>query len=387
MRDDRVHCFGGFVTQTINTHQLADHIERGDELPFILDVRAPDAFDRWKIEGKRPLETLNIPYWSALEDIDALAAQVPEEGDVVIVCAHGGSSAMVAEMLNRPNITNLAGGMDAWANTLVARTIWDDGTHFVIQLDRTAKACLSYAVGARGHEMAVIDGAADLNQYLAIAEQMDATLTHVFDTHLHADHISLGRDLREHTSATYHIAEGDADGAAFIYEALVDGQEFKFGEMDLIVRSVATPGHTPGSTSLEVGGKFLMTGDAVFVSGVGRPDLGGETEPWARDLFHTIHDKLAKLDHDLEVCPAHYTSRSESVEDGTLRRNLGDLLENDPVVSIADEDEFVAHVVSHLGTPPAIYDDIRKVNLGRLTPTEQEAKELEVGRNECALSK
>jgi glyoxylase-like metal-dependent hydrolase (beta-lactamase superfamily II) len=150
---------------------------------------------------------------------------------------------------------------------------------------------------------------------------------------------------------------------------------------------VATPGHTPGSTSLEVHGRYLMTGDAVFVTGVGRPDLGGETEPWAKDLFNTIHVKLSPLDPELEVCPAHYTSRTESLADGTLRRRLGDLLENDPVVSIADEAEFIDHVVSHLGEPPAIYADIRKVNLGVLQPDADKAKELEVGRNECALSK
>lgn len=375
------------MTASMTTDELARRIEDPAENLFILDVRAPDAFDRWKIEGKVPLDSVNVPYWAALEDITKISSQVPEDQDVVVVCAHGGSSAMVADMLARDNVVNLDGGMDAWATTLVPRVLFDDGKHFVVQFDRTAKACLSYAVGARGHEMAVIDPAADMAPYLALAEEMNAEITHCFDTHLHADHISIARDIRERTGATYHIAEGDAETAAFLYKPLKDGEVFTFGDVDLIVRSVATPGHTPGSTSLEVAGRFLMTGDAVFVSGVGRPDLGGETDPWARDLFHTIHDKLAHLDHDLEVCPAHYTSRSESQDDGTLRRRLGDLLEFDPVVSIADEEAFVSHVVSHLGTPPAIYNDIRKVNLGRMTPDTQQAKELEVGRNECALTK
>ena len=129
-----------------------------------------------------------------------------------------------------------------------------------------------------------------------------------------------------------------------------------------------------------------MTGDAVFVTGIGRPDLGGQTEPWAIDLFHTIHDRLAHLDHGLEVAPAHYTSRSEAREDGTLVRQLGDLLVNDPVVSIDDEREFVDYVVSHLGTPPGEYSEIRRINLGMVEPTDDEVRELEVGRNECALS-
>lgn len=375
------------MTASMTTDELARRIESEASAPYILDVRAPDAFDQWKIEGKVPVDTTNIPYWTALEDIEALSSQLPEDREIVVVCAHGGSSGMVSDMLGQPNVVNLHGGMDAWATTLVARTLWDDGTHFVVQFDRTSKACLSYAVGARGGEMALIDPAADMAPYLDLASRMSASITHSFDTHLHADHISIARDIREHTGADYHIAEGDAETAAYAYQPLRDGETFTFGGMDLVVRSVATPGHTPGSTSLEVAGRFLMTGDAVFVSGVGRPDLGGETEPWAKDLFHTIHDKLAMLDHDLEVCPAHYTARSESEADGTIHRQLGDLLTHDPVVSITDETMFVEHVVSHLGTPPAIYGDIRKVNLGLTTPTQDEAKELEVGRNECALSK
>ena len=70
-----------------------------------------------------------------------------------------------------------------------------------------------------------------------------------------------------------------------------------------------------------------------------------------------------------------------------MRRELADLLDNDPVVSIADEAEFVDYVVSHLGEPPEVYAKIRLVNLGLTAPDAEMAKELEVGRNECALTK
>ncbi|MBT8207074.1 MAG: MBL fold metallo-hydrolase [Acidimicrobiia bacterium] len=374
------------MSSSITTDDLAQRIDDPARAPFILDVRANEAFDRWKIEGKTDVPTLNIPYWAAIADMAPVMEQLPAHQEVVVVCAHGGSSAMVAEMMDRTNVHNLEGGMDRWANTLVPRTLMDDDTHFVIQLDRVAKACLSYAVGARGGTMGIIDPSADVERYLAVAEEMDATITDIFDTHLHADHVSVARKLAAHTQATYHIAEGDAFEAKYDYAALQDGEEFTFGEMKMVVRSVATPGHTPGSTSLEVAGKYLMTGDAVFVSGIGRPDLGGETEPWARDLFHTIHDRLAPLDHDLQVCPAHYSSRTEAGDDGAIKRQLGDLLENDAIVSMADEEEFVQYVVEHLGTPPGQYGDIRKVNLGIIEPDDEMLKELEVGRNECALT-
>ncbi len=374
------------MTSTMSTTELARRVDDPDSAPFVLDVRAPDQFARWRIDGKAHPATLNVPYWTALTDGGTVAPHLPPDGDVVVVCAHGGSSAMVVETLDLPNLRNLEGGMNAWAVTLVPHVLADDGSHVVVQLDRIAKACLSYVVAGRGDSMAVIDPAADLDTYLELARSFDATITHVFDTHLHADHISLARRLCEATGAEYHIAPGDVEGATFPHRPLEDGERFLVGEMEIVVSSVATPGHTPGSTSLEVDGRFLMTGDAVFVTGIGRPDLGGETEPWARDLFHTIHRRLASLRPGLEICPAHYSTREEAGPDGSVRRALGDLLANDPVVSIADEEEFVAYVVGHLGTPPPTYHDIRKVNMGWLEVDTEGARTLEVGRNECALS-
>lgn len=371
---------------SITTSELARKVDDAQQAPFILDVRSPDQYERWQIEGKVKPETVNVPYWTAIEEDEETKALIPDDRDVVVVCAKGDSSDLVVDVLGLSRMVNLDGGMDAWANTLVPHTLLDDGKVFMVQIDRIAKACLSYVIGERGAEMAVVDPAADLEPYLEISREMDAPITHVFDTHLHADHVSLASQLAKRAGAMYHIAEGDAQGADMDYRPLLDGEVFELGSVKLIVRSVATPGHTPGSTSIEVDGRFLLTGDAVFVTGIGRPDLGGETEPWARDLFHTIHHRLAGLDHALEVCPAHYTSRAESREDGTLRRQLGDLLVNDPVVSIANEEEFVSYVVSHLGTPPGEYSEIRRINMGWDTPTSDRVRELEVGRNECALT-
>jgi glyoxylase-like metal-dependent hydrolase (beta-lactamase superfamily II) len=377
---------GGALANSITAADLALRVDDPETAPFVLDVRAPDQFEAWQIEGRVKPETINVPYWTAIVDDEETKALIPADRDVIVVCAKGDSSEFVVDTFGMDNLANLAGGMDDWATTLVPHTLHDDGTQVVIQLDRIAKACLSYVVGERGQELAVIDPAADVDAYLRLAEDLDAEITHVFDTHLHADHVSLALELAERTGAVYHISEGDAEEATFDYAALQDGEVFEFGGTKLIVRSVATPGHTPGSTSLEVEGRFLMTGDAVFVTGIGRPDLGGQTDPWARDLFHTIHDRLAKLDHSLEVAPAHYTTRLEAKPDGTLRRELGDLLVNDPVVSIDDEAAFVEYVVTHLGTPPGEYDEIRKINLGMIDPTDDQVRELEVGRNECALS-
>lgn len=373
------------MTHTISPLDLARRLDDATSVPFVLDVRAPDQFDRWRVEGSFKPETRNVPYWTALEDVDTTVSTLPPDQEVVVICAHGGSSGMLVDMIDLPQVVNLDGGMKAWAQTLVPHTLLDDGRGFVVQFDRIAKACLSYAVGTREATMCVVDPAVDPEIYLRHAAKYNAEITDVFDTHLHADHVSVARRLANETGARYHISEGDAEEATFHYSPLVDGERFTFGGVEMVVRSVATPGHTPGSTSLEVAGRFLLTGDAIFVTGVGRPDLGGQTEPWARDLFHTIHDRLAGLSSDLLVCPAHYTSRGESNEDGSISRPLGDLLVNDPVVSISDESSFVDYVVSHLGEAPSVYADIRRVNLGIEAVGAERIEELEVGRNECAL--
>ena len=163
----------------ITTTDLARLVDDSERAPFVLDVRAPDAFERWKIEGKVPISAINIPYWTALAEEATVKPQLPVDREVVVVCAHGGSSDLVVETLGLPNLRNLEGGMDAWATTLVPHTLWDDGTHFVVQFDRIAKACLSYAVGARGGTMAIIDPAADVEAYVVLAAEMSAQITDV----------------------------------------------------------------------------------------------------------------------------------------------------------------------------------------------------------------
>jgi len=85
------------------------------------------------------------------------------------------------------------------------------------------------------------------------------------------------------------------------------------------------------------------------------------------------------------VCPNHHTARRESGDEGTIRRSLGDLLANDPVVSKTDGGDFIAHQVSHLGDPPEVYAKIRLVNLGLEAPGLEMAREPEVGGNQCGL--
>lgn len=97
-------------------------IEKSDagELFLLLDVRNDDEYEAWKVEGRRPIETLHIPYFDFVEEPE-LVAQVPSDGrEALVICAKGGSSEFVAEMLREAgvNAKNVEGGMIAYGDYL-----------------------------------------------------------------------------------------------------------------------------------------------------------------------------------------------------------------------------------------------------------------------------
>jgi glyoxylase-like metal-dependent hydrolase (beta-lactamase superfamily II) len=158
---------------------------------------------------------------------------------------------------------------------------------------------------------AVVDARADdVEAYIEFAAAKGLRLTHVIDTHVHADHRSGGPELARRTGAAYCVHES-AD-VAFPFTALRDGDEIELGNTRL--RVLHTPGHSPDSVCLVVTDLkrgiepwFVMTGDTLFVGAVGRPDLPGHAAENAAQLHASLHDKLLSLPDDLEIYPAHFS--------------------------------------------------------------------------------
>ena len=119
---------------------------------------------------------------------------------------------MIAEMLSEEGLTvsYLQGGMKTWSEHLEPVKIGDlkDGGE-IFQFVRIGKGCLSYMVISNG-EAAIIDSTRMTDIYLELAESRGVNITHVFDTHLHADHISGGRMIAQQTNATYWLPPKDA---------------------------------------------------------------------------------------------------------------------------------------------------------------------------------
>ncbi len=146
-----------------------------------------------------------------------------------------------------------------------------------------------------------------------------------------------------------------------------------------------TPGHTPGSTSFLVNRKFLLSGDTIFVGGLGRPDLGGKAREWAQALYDTVFKKIADLPDDVLVLPAHYADIKEINENGYVGATLGDIRRTNEIMRTTDVEQFTEQVVSAIGDTPPNYERIVAINRGTEHVKEEEAMELEIGPNRCAV--
>jgi hydroxyacylglutathione hydrolase len=172
--------------------------------------------------------------------------------------------------------------------------------------------CAAYLLGCGTlGKCAVVDPRADdVDTYVAFADSKQMRITHVIDTHVHADHRSGGVELASRVDASYCLHEFADVSVPFV--PLRDGEEVELGNTR--VKVLHTPGHSPESiclvvTDLKRGTDpwFVLTGDTLFVGAVGRPDLPGRARENASDLYDSIHGKLLTLPGDLEVFPGHFS--------------------------------------------------------------------------------
>lgn len=367
--------------------ELKARLDEGERL-VILDVRNEDEYAAWKVEGKHAVPMANVPYFDFIEDEEAAIAQLPFTPDdtIVVVCAKGGSSDFVATLLRERGYRaiNMTSGMIGWGETYTVREVLPPSEHLtLLQFDRFGKGCLSYLI-ASGDEAIVVDPGRHIQQYEEEAARRGLKIKHVVDTHLHADHISGAPQLAAETGATYHLHEADAKFGTLTVQG--EPGRIRLGTVVVEVLQEHTPGHTPGSTSLVVDGQYLVSGDTLFVKSVGRPDLGGHVDEWAHDLYWTLIDTIQNLPEHTEVLPAHYSSQDEVRPDGIVAGVLGEIRRGNPALQMKDEAAFIAFIKANMRPSPAIYGEIRKVNLGIVEACEDQRTALELGKNQCAAS-
>jgi glyoxylase-like metal-dependent hydrolase (beta-lactamase superfamily II)/rhodanese-related sulfurtransferase len=378
---------------TVEIGELLPRLDRGDRL-LLLDVRNDEEYDGWKLEARSPVRTLHVPYFAFLEDPDGCVARVPRDREVVVLCAQGGSSELIAAMLDDAGIPsrNVRGGMVAYGVHLEAVAVplaADEARRFGLwQVNRRGKGCLSYVV-VSGGEAVVVDPSRHGEWYETFVEGRGARIVRVLDTHVHADHVSGGPSLAARLDVPYSVRAGPGIEIRQHVAPLADGSRMFIGGdggVELQVRILSTPGHTPGSTSYLVDGRYMLTGDTLFVSSVGRPDLGGDVEEWGRALFHTLQTRFAALPDETVILPAHYESVHELSDVGVVWSRLGQIRRSVPELQIDSPGGFVEAMRSAVRDVPRGYAEIVKVNLGLAAAPEQAIEEWELGKNQCAAA-
>ena len=228
----------------------------------------------------------------------------------------------------------------------------------------------SYLIGSYDTKKGIlIDPLRDVDRYLYAASERGLTLTHVLDTHLHADFVSGNREIAHQTDAMIGAsAEANLgfDHLPLTEESIIDLGAFQ-------IRVMTTPGHSPEHISfliIDADGKTplaLFSGGALIVGGAARTDLLTPelTQPLARQLYHTIHDKLLKLPDAVEVFPTHgagsYCVAPASKERTTT---IGHERMNNALAQAHSEDEFVQRALEGLSSYPTYYKYMRDINQG-----------------------
>jgi glyoxylase-like metal-dependent hydrolase (beta-lactamase superfamily II) len=271
--------------------------------------------------------------------------------------------------------------MGAWASTYDTVEAEFEGAT-VVQLRRRGKGCLSYIIGAGEHAV-VIDPSLVIEQYQGVAASHGWRITHVVDTHLHADHISGARALVAATGATLLLSPSDPFEFEFV--PLEDGLRIELTpDVALTVSAVSVPGHTEGSTMYQLGTSAIFTGDTLFLESVGRPDLADQAAVFAQNLYQSLHQRILTLGDDTMVFPAHYGAAVPIVAGSFVARPLGELRTSLPALALSQE-AFVAWAVANVTDRPPNYQRIVRINAGR-DGLDDDAAEMELGPNRCAIA-
>jgi hydroxyacylglutathione hydrolase len=232
--------------------------------------------------------------------------------------------------------------------------IFDEGlahSSYVIACERTRRG-------------AVVDPRRDVEVYVELARQHGLTLTHAIETHVHADFVSGARELG---ACGLRTVAGPGAALEFDHDELSDGDTLAIG--DITLTALHTPGHTPEHISVlvrepdQVG--RVLTGDTLFVSAVGRPDLlGGErARALAGDLYVSLADKLMALPDDVQVHPGHGAGSLCGSGIGSAPfSTIGQERRFNPLLQHRLKEAFVEAVLADLPETPPYFAELKRVN-------------------------
>lgn len=226
----------------------------------------------------------------------------------------------------------------------------------------------SYLIGDQG-EAAVVDPQRDVEEYFEEAAKQGLTIRHVIETHLHADFVSGHREIAQRTGASIYF--GAKANAEFDHVPVKEGDEIRMGKV--MLRFLETPGHTPESISVVVTDQnqseqpyAVLTGDALFIGDVGRPDLLGariSAAELAGMLYDSLHQKFLTLPDSVKVYPAHgagsMCGRNISSERSST---IGEQRKLNYALQPMSRDEFIRMMTTDLPEAPSYFSFDAQIN-------------------------
>ncbi len=229
--------------------------------------------------------------------------------------------------------------------------------------------CASYFVGCEAKGIAaVIDPDREVQKYLDVAQGRGLTITHIIETHLHADHVSGNTDLAARTGADIYVHE--SSGAEYPHKALKHNDVIELG--NIRIRALHTPGHTPESITLLVSDTtraeepwLALTGDTLFVGDIGRPDLVGveAARGLANDMYDSLFEKILPLNDSLLIYPGHGAGSLCGKSIGAMKSStLGFERKYNLSLSPRAREEFVEYATSGLPEQPGNHKRIKAMN-------------------------
>jgi glyoxylase-like metal-dependent hydrolase (beta-lactamase superfamily II) len=236
------------------------------------------------------------------------------------------------------------------------------------QFLHTDPVAASYVFGCGGKAVgAVVDPLGNIAPYRRTSEETGMRIRYVIDTHLHADHVSAGRELAKTAGAEYVLFAGA--NVNFPFHKVRDGDVLELG--NVTIKVLHTPGHTPEHISLVVTDHtrseepwFVLTGHTLMVGDLGRTELATSAEEGARNLFASMQRLKALPDH-LEVLPGAYSGsvcgRSLS---GKPTSTIGFEKRYNKAFRIEDETTFLRAMLADIPPAPPQAAQVRALNSG-----------------------
>ena len=357
-------------------------VNNKDKSFLIIDIRGAENYKEWNIKGSQNIDVYNDLWAGNFDKVKNKLGNLPKDRKIITVCNAGVTSQNASMLLESMGYTTLIleKGMRGWNSLHITDNVINEGDLLLKQIARIGKGCLSYMIGSNStRECFIVDPSQFVEEYAEIVKGNGFEIKGVIETHVHADHLSGARLLTELTQTKYYVSSKDLNlKIDFVDLDKLEGIEIGKNKIKIL----KTPGHTDGSLCFLVDDKVLLTGDTLFLEGIGRPDLGrnkDEVTKWAKILFDTLN-QIKKLDGNLKILPAHFTSYSAF----PIYKTLENLLKNNKSLKISSESEFVKHILNNLQMTPPNYEQIKNVNLKFMTLPRQIAEQLEFGPNRCA---